>query len=34
VPGVTLRSGTNYTIFAVGLLSNGTLAALPVVDAP
>lgn len=34
VPGVTLRPGTNYTIFAVGLLSNGSLAALPVVDAP
>jgi hypothetical protein len=34
VPGVTLRSGTNYTIFAVGLLSNRTLAALPAVDAP
>lgn len=34
VPDVTLRSGTNYTVFAVGLVSNGTLAALPVVDAP
>jgi hypothetical protein len=34
VPGVTLRPGTNYTIFAVGLLSNRSLAALPVVDAP
>ena len=34
VPGVALRSGTNYTVFAVGLLSNKTLAALPVVDAP
>ncbi len=34
VPDVTLRPGTNYTIFAIGLLSNGSLAALPVVDAP
>ena len=34
VEDVTLRPGTNYTIFAVGLLSNKTLAALPVVDAP
>jgi hypothetical protein len=34
VPDVTLRPGTNYTIFAVGLLSNKSLAALPVVDAP
>ena len=34
VPGVTLRPGTNYTVFAVGLLSNKSLAALPVVDAP
>jgi hypothetical protein len=34
VPDVSLRPGTNYTIFAVGLLSNGSLAALPVVDAP
>jgi hypothetical protein len=34
VPDVTLRPGTNYTVFAVGLLSNGTLAALPAVDAP
>lgn len=34
VPGVTLRSGTNYSIFAVGLLGNATLAALPEVDAP
>jgi hypothetical protein len=34
VPDVTLRPGTNYTLFAVGLLSNGSLAALPVVDAP
>lgn len=34
VPGVTLRSATNYTIFAVGLLSNNSLSALAVVDAP
>jgi hypothetical protein len=34
VPGVSLRPGTNYTIFAVGLLSNKSLEALPVVDAP
>ena len=34
VPGVALRSGTNYSIFAVGLLSNKSLAALPAVDAP
>jgi hypothetical protein len=34
VPDVPLRPGTNYTIFAVGLLSNKSLAALPVVDAP
>lgn len=34
VPGVSLRSGTNYTIFAVGLLSNKSLGALPAVDAP
>jgi hypothetical protein len=34
VPDVALRPGTNYTIFAVGLLSNRSLAALPIVDAP
>jgi len=34
VPDVTLRPGTNYTVFAVGLLSNGSLSALPAVDAP
>jgi hypothetical protein len=34
VNDVTLQPGTNYTIFAVGLLSNKSLAALPVVDAP
>jgi hypothetical protein len=32
VPGVTLGVGKNYSIFAVGLVGNGTLAALPVVD--
>ena len=34
VPGVALQPSTNYTIFAVGLLSNGSLSALAVVDAP
>jgi hypothetical protein len=34
VEDVALRSSTNYTIFAVGLLSNGSLSALAVVDAP
>ena len=34
IPGVSLRPGTNYTVFAVGLLSNKSLAALPAVDAP
>jgi hypothetical protein len=34
VPGVSLRPGTNYTVFAVGLLSNKSLAGLPAVDAP
>jgi hypothetical protein len=34
VPGVSLRPNTNYSIFAIGLLNNGTLAALPAVDAP
>lgn len=32
VPNVAVSSGYNYTIFAVGLLGDGTLAALPVVD--
>ena len=32
VPAVVLNSSTNYTIFAIGLAGNGTLAALPVVD--
>ena len=34
VPDVTLNARTNYTIFAVGLLSNRSLSALAVVDAP
>lgn len=34
VPDVPLRPGTNYTIFAVGLLSNKSLTAVAVVDAP
>jgi hypothetical protein len=34
VPGVVLSSGTNYTIFAIGLAGDGSLAALPVVDTP
>jgi len=33
VPGVTIMDGMNYTIYAIGLLSDGSLAALPVVDA-
>ena len=32
VPDVTLEEGTNYTIFAIGTLEDGTLAALPIVD--
>lgn len=32
VPNVAVQAGYNYTIFAVGLLGDGTLAALPVVD--
>lgn len=34
VPGVQLSGGTTYTIFAIGLLADGSLSALPVVDAP
>jgi len=34
LPGVDLMGGTNYTVFAVGLASDGSLSALPVVDAP
>ncbi len=33
VNGQTLQDNTNYTIFAIGLAGNGSLAALPVVDA-
>jgi hypothetical protein len=32
LPGVDLSGGTNYTVFAVGLLADGSLDALPVVD--
>jgi len=32
VDDVTLTAGYNYTVFAVGLLGNGSLSALPVVD--
>jgi len=34
LPGVGLGNNTNYTVFAIGQLANGSLAALPVVDAP
>jgi hypothetical protein len=34
VPGVSFAAGRNYTVFAIGLLANGSLAALPAVDAP
>jgi len=34
VPAVTLASGTNTTIFAIGLAGDASLSALPVVDAP
>lgn len=33
LPGVTLEEGTNYTVFAIGTLEEGTLEALPVIDA-
>ena len=33
LPGVTLEGGTNYTVFAIGTLEEGTLEALPVIDA-
>jgi len=33
LPGVMLEEGTNYTVFAIGSLTEGTLEALPVVDA-
>lgn len=32
IPGIELSSSTNYTVFAIGLAGNGTLAALPAVD--
>lgn len=32
VPGVTFEASTNYTVFAIGQLSNDTLGALTVVD--
>jgi len=34
LPGTMLMGGTNYTVFATGLLADGSLGALPVVDAP
>jgi hypothetical protein len=34
VPGVQLTGSTNFTIFAIGLAGDGSLAALPVVDTP
>jgi hypothetical protein len=34
LPGTNLMGGTNYTIFATGLVSDGSLGALPLVDAP
>lgn len=34
VPGVALSDATNYTIFAIGLAGDASLAALPVVDTP
>ncbi len=32
IPGVVLELNRNYTVFAVGLAGDGTLAALPVID--
>lgn len=32
LPGTTVNGGTNYTLFATGLLSDGSLGALPVID--
>lgn len=32
LPGVALNAGINYTVFAIGLLSDETLGALPTVD--
>jgi hypothetical protein len=34
LPGIDLMGGTNYTVFATGLASDGSLSALPLVDAP
>jgi hypothetical protein len=34
IPGVQVASGTTYTVFAVGRSFDGSLAALPIVDAP
>jgi hypothetical protein len=34
LPGVRLEAGRNYTVFAIGLLANRSLEALPAVDAP
>jgi len=33
LPGVSFASGTNYTVFAIGLAGDGTLMALPAIDA-
>jgi hypothetical protein len=32
LPGVGLNGGVNYTVFATGLLANGSLGALPLID--
>jgi len=34
IPGVSVASGTTYTVFAIGRSFNGSLSVLPVVDAP
>jgi hypothetical protein len=34
IPGVSVSSGTTYTVFAIGRSFNGSLSVLPVVDAP
>ena len=34
LPDVRLDAGRNYTVFAIGLLADGSLEALPAVDAP
>ena len=33
VPGLTVQNGLVYTIFAMGSVANGTLQAVPVIDA-